>query len=87
MGASYYNMSLKALAGINKNYSSQSLGKHIATAMDGHCMENLSDREFYNIINDYIAELESGVPYCEDLEQIIQEGLDLNHILEEEEED
>jgi hypothetical protein len=53
--------------------------------MDGHCIENLSDKEFYEILNDYIVELESGVPYCEDLEQIIQEGLDLNHILDEEE--
>ncbi len=83
--ASYYNQSLKALSKLDRLFPSQSLGKHIATAMDGHCIENLSDKEFYNILNDYIIELESGVPYCEDLEQIIQEGLDLNHILDEEE--
>jgi hypothetical protein len=85
MSSVYYNRSLKALAKLNKGFPSHSLGKHIATAMDGHCIENLSDKEFYEILNDYIVELESGVPYCEDLEQIIQEGLDLNHILDEEE--
>ena len=85
MAASFYNQSLKALTRLSKLFPSQSLGKHIATAMDGHCIENLSDKEFYNILNDYIIELEAGVPYCEDLEQIIQEGLDLNHILDEEE--
>jgi len=85
MSSVYYNRSLKALAKLNKGFPLQSLGKHIATAMDGHCIENLSDKEFYEILNDYIVELESDVPYCEDLEQIIQEGLDLNHILDEEE--
>ena len=85
MAASFYNQSLKALSKLDKLFPLQSLGKHIATAMDGHCIENLSNKEFYSILNDYIIELESGVPYCEDLEQIIQEGLDLNHILDEEE--
>ena len=85
MAASFYNQSLKALSKLDKLFPLQSLGKHIATAMDGHCIENLSNKEFYNILNDYIIELESGVPYCEDLEQIIQEGLDLKHILDEEE--
>jgi hypothetical protein len=56
----------------------QTLGKHLATALDDHQIENLNDKEMFNILNDYLIELESDVPHCEDLEEILKQGMNLN---------
>lgn len=83
---SYYKRSLCLLEKLTTIHPKQTLGKHLATAFDDHQVENLSDKEMFCILNDYCSELESDVPHCDDLEQIIKEGMHLNsHDLLEEE--
>jgi hypothetical protein len=63
------------------------MGRHIATALDGYPdVWGLTDREFLFALNKYIIELDMDVLHNEDVDLIIKEGLDLNHILDEEEE-
>jgi hypothetical protein len=63
------------------------MGRHIATALDGYPdVWGLTDREFLFALNKYIIELDMDVLHDEDVDLIIKEGLDLNHILDEEEE-
>jgi hypothetical protein len=83
---SYYNQSLIILEKISSIHPKQTLGKHLATALDEHKIENLSDKEIFNILNDYYSELESDVPHNESIEQIIKDSLHLNSydLLEEE---
>jgi hypothetical protein len=75
---SYYKRSVNVLNKLNTIIPRQSLGKHLATALDEHQIENLNDREMFNILNDYLIELESDIPHCEDLEEILKQGMNLN---------
>lgn len=81
---SYYKRSLLVLEKLASIHPVQTLGRHLATAFDDHQIENLSDKEMFNILNDYYSEMQLDVPHCEDLEQIIKDGMNLNDILEEE---
>jgi len=83
---SYYKRSLLLLEKLSAIHPKQTLGKHLATAFDGHIIENLSDKEIFYILIDYHSELESDVPHNDDVEQIIKDSLHLNsHDLLEEE--
>lgn len=75
---SYYKRSVNVLNKLNTIIPRQTLGKHLATALDDHQIENLNDREMFNILNDYLIELESDIPHCEDLEEILKQGMHLN---------
>jgi hypothetical protein len=82
---SYYNRSLFVLEKIKKFIPNVALGKHLARALEECNIENISDKDLFIKLNDYLSTLESDVPHCYDLEQIIKDGLDLNHILDNEE--
>jgi hypothetical protein len=75
---SYYKRSVNVLNKLNTIIPKQTLGRHLATALDDHQIENLNDKEIFNILNDYLIELESDVPHCEDLEEILKQGMNLN---------
>ncbi len=75
---SYYKRSINVLNKIGSVFPKQTLGRHLATALDDHQIENLNDKEIFNILNDYLIELESDVPHCEDLEEILKQGMNLN---------
>jgi hypothetical protein len=75
---SYYKRSVNVLNKLNTIIPRQTLGRHLATALDDHQIENLNDKEMFNILNDYLIELESDVPHCEDLEEILKQGMNLN---------
>ena len=83
---SYYKRSVNVLNKLNTIIPKQTLGRHLATALDDHQIENLNDKEIFNILNDYLIELESDVPHCEDLEEILKQGMNLNseYLIEEE---
>jgi len=80
----YYKKSIAVISKLNKMLPGITLGKHLYTALNEDALENLSDKELYFKLNDYLSTLESDVPHDEDVEQIIKEGLNLNNILEEE---
>jgi hypothetical protein len=75
---SYYKRSVNVLNKLNTIIPRQTLGRHLATALDDHQIENLNDKEMFNILNDYLIELESDIPHCEDLEEILKQGMNLN---------
>jgi hypothetical protein len=75
---SYYKRSVNVLGKLNTIIPKQTLGRHLATALDDHQIENLNDKEMFNILNDYLIELESDIPHCEDLEEILKQGMNLN---------
>ena len=75
---SYYKRSVNVLNKLNTIIPKQTLGRHLATALDDHQIENLNDKEMFNILNDYLIELESDIPHCEDLEEILKQGMNLN---------
>jgi hypothetical protein len=82
-----YNKIIKALQSLHKKHPTYNMGRHIATALDGYPdVWGLTDREFLFAINKYITELDIDHFHNEDIDVIIKDGLDLNHILDEEEE-
>jgi hypothetical protein len=80
----YYKKSIAVLTKLNTKLPNVTLGKHLYTALNENELENLSDKELFFKLNDYLSTLESDVPHNEDVEQIIKDGLNLNNILEEE---
>lgn len=80
----YQQQIIKILNSLNKEYKNISLGKHIATALDGSDLFNILDRDFLKALIDYKIELDMSVP-SDDIDKILKEGMNLNNILEEEE--
>lgn len=81
----YYKQILSTLTRLNKICPSCNIGKHLSTALDGHDMWGITDKNFLQALTDYEVELETDVPN-DDIEDIIKRGMNLNNILEEEEE-
>jgi hypothetical protein len=83
----YYRQILNVLDDIHKNHPAYNIGRHISTALDGSDIWAISDRDFLLRLKDYRAELDSDIAHEDDVDLIIKQGLDLSHILDEEEED
>lgn len=83
----YYRQILNVLDDIHKNHPAYNIGRHISTALDGSDIWAISDRDFLLRLKDYRAELDSDIVHEDDVDLIIKQGLDLLHILDEEEED
>lgn len=84
----YYIKSLRLLERLQKNYPLYNLGKHFSIAFQEYGdLFTLTDKVFYNALNNYVIELEQDVPHSEEeIDKIINDGLHLDNILEEEEE-
>ena len=84
---SNYNKILDTFLSLHKEFPKQSIGIHIATALEGHDIFNISDKAFLDSLNDYYVELVAiDVPHKNnDLEEIIRSGMNLH--IEDEEED
>jgi hypothetical protein len=65
------------------------MGKHIATAFADYTdVWGLSDKVFYSTLLNYVIELELDVPHKDDdIQNIINQGLNLSSVLEEDEEE
>jgi hypothetical protein len=83
----YYKQILNVLEDLQKNHPAYNIGRHISTALDGSDIWSISDKDFLQRLKDYRAELDSDVIHEDDVDLIIKQGLDLSHILDEEEED
>jgi len=86
----HYTDVISILQELNKDFPTYNLGRHLATALDGYGdIWGITDKELAFALSKYKSEIEMDVPHTEDseLEKIIKEGMDLDNILKEEEED
>jgi hypothetical protein len=84
----YYNNIINTLKELHKLFPNYNIGKHISTAIDGQDMWGMPDKELLSVLIKYKRELESNkVPDTDEYEmqRIIEDGMHLDSILEEEE--
>ena len=85
--ASYYSQILQTLQQLHTAYPTYNMGRHLATALDGYGdIWGLTDKEILFALRKYKSELEMDVPHTDDkeIDQIIQDGMNLEDILKEE---
>lgn len=66
------------------------MGRHLSTALDGYGdIWGLSDKEILFALEKYKSQLDMDIPHTdeEELAKIIKEGMDLDNIFKEEEEE
>jgi hypothetical protein len=84
----YYRQIIKVLESLHKAHPTYNIGRHISTALDGHTdVWGVSDKEFLYSLQKYEIELNMDVDHEEDIEDIIEDGMNLGRTLFEEEED
>jgi hypothetical protein len=84
----YYNQVLHLLQELNKVYPTYNMGRHLSTALDGYGDAwGVSDKELLFALEKYKSQLDMDIPHTDEseLEKIIKEGMDLDNILKEEE--
>lgn len=75
---------------LHKSFPTYNMGRHLATALDGYGdLWGLTDKEVVFALEKYKTQLEMDIPHTDEneLEKIIKEGMDLDNILREEDED
>jgi hypothetical protein len=63
------------------------MGKHLSTALDGSDLWGISDKELLLAIKNYEIELNMDVTHDEEIEEIIRDGMNLQRMFLEEEEE
>jgi len=86
----YYRQIIQTLGRLHKSHPSYNIGRHISTALDGYpdvwCV---SDKEFLFALEKYEIELDmdSHLDNDEEIQEIIKNGMNLNKLMLEEEEE
>jgi hypothetical protein len=83
----YYRQIIKTLERLQKSHPTYNIGRHIATALDGSDVWGIPDKQLLFALKKYEVELNMDVEHEENIEDIIKDGINLNTILFEEEED
>ena len=78
----YYFQIIKILQSLNKSHPSYNIGRHLSTALDGHDLWGVSDREVFLALRDYKTELEIDSHHIknDDVDNIIKQGMNLNSL-------
>jgi hypothetical protein len=73
---------------LHKSFPKYNIGRHISTALDGGDLWGISDKQLLDALNKYSEEQELDNPYTNEreLESIISDGMNLDHLFDEEEE-
>jgi hypothetical protein len=85
-----YQQALHTLQELHKNFPTYNLGRHLATALSDYGdIWGMTDKEIAFALDKYKSEIEMDVPHPDEseIDRIIKEGMDLDNILKEEEED
>lgn len=83
----YYNQILHILQQLHVLYPAYNMGRHLATALDEYGdVWGLSDKEILFALDKYKTQLEMDIPHTDEkeLDEIIKDGMDLDNILKEE---
>ncbi len=84
----FYNQILTIFTELHKSYPTYNLGRHLSTALSDYGdLWAVSDKEILYALEKYQAELDMNVVPEEDVEKILKDGIDLDNILKEEEDD
>ena len=88
----YYEKTIKILLELKEAYPNYLLGKHLHNALvdrNSSYMWSKTDRQIFNSISAYKERLMSKIPYVEEsqIERIIKEGMNLDTILDDEDND
>ena len=86
----YYKQIIQALERLYKAHPTYNIGRHIATALDGYSdVWGVTDKEFLFALQKYEIELNMDYPHVdeEEIEDIIKDGMNLERMFLDEEED
>ena len=86
----HYQQALQTLQELNKSFPTYNLGRHLSTALDEYGdLWGMTDKELAFALDKYKTEIEMDVPHVDETEidKIIKEGMDLDNILKEDEEE
>lgn len=84
----HYNQILQVLQKLHTEFPTYNMGRHLATVIDEYGdIWGITDQELLFALNKYKAQLEMDFPRVEadEIARIIKEGMDLDNILKEEE--
>lgn len=80
-----YNQILQLLQKLHKAFPSYNMGRHISTALDEYGdVWNVTDKEMLFALEKYSNQLDVNDSSEEAIDSIIKEGMDLDNILKEE---
>lgn len=83
-----YRQIINVLERLQKAHPKYNMGKHLSTALDGSDLWGVSDKEFLFALEKYELELNMDVNHNqEEIEDIIKDGMHLNTMFLEEEEE
>jgi hypothetical protein len=87
MKTSYYEKTLALLIELKQSHPKCSMGRHLATALEPNTW-NMTDAEVFHALEKYKSRLSMDVFHSDsDIDKIINDGLHLKSILQEDEED
>jgi hypothetical protein len=83
----YYSQCVSLLQKLYTMYPQYNMGRHLATALDGYGdVWGVTDKEMAYALAKYKSQLEMDFDHDDkEIDKIIQQGLDLDNILKEEE--
>jgi len=87
---SNYNNIILILEELHKNFPSYNMGRHISTALDEYGdVWGMTDKEMVFALSKYKSQLDLDVQHADDseIDKKVKEGMDLDNILNEEEEE
>ena len=75
----YIKKIIETLNLLKQNHPKVNVGKHIATALDGHDVWSITDKKFHELLSDYQSRLDVvGVSDDNfDVDKIIKDGLSI----------
>ena len=86
----YYNDVITILQELHKSFPSYNMGRHISTVLDEYGdVWGMTDKELAFALTKYKSQLDLDVPHTDEseIDRILKDGMDLDNILKEEEED
>lgn len=86
---SEFSQIISLLNELHKTFPKYNIGRHISTALDGTDLWGVSDKALLAALQKYKEEQEIDTPYTNqrELDAIIQDGLNLNNLFDDNGED
>jgi hypothetical protein len=83
----YYKQIIHALERLQKAHPKYNMGRHLSTAIDGSDLWGVSDKELLLALQKYEIELNMDIDHEDEIDEIIKDGMNLERMFLDEEED